>query len=228
MENNEDNFSGLSEGTEERFESSGEQLTEKTSDLSQPQTMDKKRKIAVVALGGITVVLLFAWSSQFKSQINKPFEYNPEEGTGNDNVSFVQEDSEESLRAKDTDKDGLNDWDELNIYKTSPYLEDSDSDGYTDKDEILSNNDPNCPSGKDCGLNLEVEDNGESSVEPKAATTDTASDVGEISIKEQANLLRQALLDAGVPAESFANISDQELLLIYAESMNEAQTAQQQ
>src|SRR3989344_3458461 len=48
------------------------------------------------------------------------------------------------LSVKDTDGDGLNDYDELYIYKTSPYLEDSDSDGVSDSAEIQKGTNPNC------------------------------------------------------------------------------------
>jgi len=57
-----------------------------------------------------------------------------------------------ALQAKDTDGDGLSDYDELNRYKTSPYLKDSDSDTFDDKTEIASGNDPNCPAGQDCAI----------------------------------------------------------------------------
>ena len=56
----------------------------------------------------------------------------------------------DDLRLLDTDKDGLSDYDELNFYHTSPYLDDTDSDGYSDKDEIDNLDDPNCPKGYIC------------------------------------------------------------------------------
>ena len=37
------------------------------------------------------------------------------------------------LSTRDTDQDGLSDFDEINIYQTSPYLKDSDSDGVDDQ-----------------------------------------------------------------------------------------------
>lgn len=54
------------------------------------------------------------------------------------------------LRQKDTDLDGLSDYDELYIYGSSPYLKDSDSDGVSDPDEIAAGTDPSCKTGEDC------------------------------------------------------------------------------
>src|SRR3989344_2262751 len=46
------------------------------------------------------------------------------------------------LSKKDSDQDGLSDYDELYLYGTSPYLPDSDSDGVSDKREIATGADP--------------------------------------------------------------------------------------
>ncbi len=54
------------------------------------------------------------------------------------------------LKQKDTDFDGLNDYDELYTYATSPYLKDSDSDGINDAQELNRGSDPNCPEGQNC------------------------------------------------------------------------------
>jgi hypothetical protein len=54
------------------------------------------------------------------------------------------------LRDADTDGDGLTDYDELYVFRTSPFLEDSDSDGTNDGAEIAAATDPNCPKGRTC------------------------------------------------------------------------------
>ncbi|MSR84851.1 hypothetical protein EXS71_00175 [Candidatus Uhrbacteria bacterium] len=53
-------------------------------------------------------------------------------------------------KQKDTDHDGLSDYDESYVYHTSPYIGDSDSDGVPDTVEVAQNSDPNCPQGKTC------------------------------------------------------------------------------
>ncbi len=62
---------------------------------------------------------------------------------------------EEEQKTKDTDGDGVSNWDELNVYRTSPYLDDSDSDGLFDGVEIAQGTDPNCPKDRDCQLRLD-------------------------------------------------------------------------
>jgi hypothetical protein len=61
-----------------------------------------------------------------------------------------QQEVVEALKLTDTDQDGLNDYDELNIYRTNPYLEDTDSDGIDDATEIAQSSNPNCPKGSNC------------------------------------------------------------------------------
>ena len=42
----------------------------------------------------------------------------------------------------DTDKDGVSDWEEINVYHTNPYSKDTDQDGIPDLTEILKGTDP--------------------------------------------------------------------------------------
>jgi hypothetical protein len=56
----------------------------------------------------------------------------------------------EILQQTDTDQDGLSDYAEIYLYKTSPYLADTDSDGVTDAIEIAQGENPNCPRGENC------------------------------------------------------------------------------
>ena len=49
---------------------------------------------------------------------------------------------------KDTDGDGLSDYDEIFTHNTDPTKADTDGDGFNDKDEIDANKDPNDPNSK--------------------------------------------------------------------------------
>jgi len=56
----------------------------------------------------------------------------------------------ELLKKQDTDVDALNDYDEMYVYKTSPYLKDTDGDGTEDGLEISMGGDPNCAPNMPC------------------------------------------------------------------------------
>jgi hypothetical protein len=189
-----------------------------------PAPLGRNQKIAAAVLILFAVAVLGMWSRQFKKSITQPFAYTPDE-TNSPTGDLVsgQENSEEGLKSKDTDGDGLSDWDELNLYNTSPYLEDSDSDGFTDKQEIDSGNDPNCPTGRDC-YGVEVVDN---------SNTKSNNLVNQLNIQEQqqelqdvlsgqgdADTLRQMLLDAGMDKNILDQISNEDLLKSYQETLN--------
>ncbi len=116
-----------------------------------------------------------------------------------------------SLTAKDTDSDGLNDYDELYRYQTSPYLADSDSDGAQDRDEVTDGKNPNCPEGQTCTpIALESAANAQTPTTNSA----TASVAGEnVSLAD----LREALRSAGAPATTLDAMSDDELRALYRE-----------
>ena len=112
-----------------------------------PQTiknLPRQQKIAVVFLAIFGILIIVFWGLQFSTKLNKPFSIGK-----NLKPSTNATTTDPSL--KDSDGDGLSDYDEVNIYHTSPYLEDSDSDGITDNQEVTQGSDPNCPSGKVCG-----------------------------------------------------------------------------
>jgi len=140
--------------------------------------------------------------------------------------------SDTALKNKDTDQDGLSDYDELNIYGTSPYLPDSDSDGFTDSQELESGNDPNCPTGQNCRSsqivppdqqqqvldNLGVEQFGQLLDKPTTDKTSSPSssalDLNSLTPEQ----IRKILLESGdITQEQLDQIDDEALLKIYKE-----------
>jgi len=112
------------------------------------------------------------------------------------------------LKQKDTDGDGLNDYDELNLYKTSPYLPDTDSDGTPDGVEVQNSTDPNCPTGQDCSLT--ASDNSQAAVSLPASADNLTADQ-----------LRSMLLQAGLTQEQVNAVDDATLKQMYAEVLQE-------
>lgn len=144
----------------------------------------------------------------------------------------------EESKTKDTDGDGLVDYDELYVYKTSPYIVDSDSDGFSDKQEVYSNNDPNCPAGENCGVILAtsdaeaVKDDGNNALavallgEEQVALMeeyDFESDEDVTAFFQQATLdqIRSALLIAGMTQEQLDLIDDETLRAYFDGSLED-------
>ena len=123
-------------------------------------------------------------------------------------------DREQEQKNTDTDGDGLSDFDEINIYATSPYLTDSDADGIDDASEITSGTDPNCAPGGDCrGVRL---------ITPTTKISDLFPEFSgsEITLKDKTiQEFRQILLEQGFDAEALAEIDDEVLLIILEESL---------
>lgn len=118
------------------------------------------------------------------------------------------------LREKDTDQDGINDYDEFYVYQTSPYLPDSDSDGIKDAAEIAANTDPNCKQGDNCFSSNE-----------QAVGAQDSQNLEDLAIRGQitAPQIRQLLLEAGAPAEEVNQLSDEDLLIQYQQLLTQSQ-----
>mgnify|MGYP000904688269 CR=1 FL=1 len=112
---------------------------------------DNRHKIGLAFLFVALISITSLWIIQLRRNISGPL-YGPITGANSvlPNTNTQEQGNDAVLKTKDTDGDGLTDWDELNLYKTSPYLNDTDSDGFSDKAEIDSANDPNCPKGQEC------------------------------------------------------------------------------
>ncbi|MDO9399423.1 MAG: hypothetical protein Q7T79_01930 [bacterium] len=195
------------------------------------QPLGRKHKIAAGILVVFGVFVLVAWTIQLKNSISSPFAY---KGDGQNQLNNITtENSDEILKTKDSDKDGLSDWDELNLYKTSPYLEDSDSDGFSDKQEVDSGKDPNCPAGRDCNvdqINQQATTTINSDINNVNAVIGTQpvvapnSNIGNVvapaSGQPDVATLRQLLLQQGMQKEVLDKISDKDLLDSYEETLN--------
>ncbi len=205
------------------------------------RSLGKDQKIALGALAAFVLLMVIAWSIQFKRSLTEPFAYKGDNSVAGDTASST--DNEAALKSKDTDGDGLSDWDELNIYHTSPYLEDTDGDGIPDGVEIKNGTDPNCPEGKSCfkenqaavsgGTGSSSDMNGrnyldvlnqlnalENSQNSAASNVSSSPDKllgGGYSAAE----LRQSLLASGMDEKTLSQFSDDEIIKIYKDSIKQ-------
>jgi len=200
--------------------------------------LSKQQKISLISLGIFTVLIMIFGILQFRYNLYSPFDYSRQIATNQKNNSGAVSITTVDLTKVDSDNDGLNDYDEINVYSTSPYLEDSDSDGFGDKDEILNSTDPNCPAGSVCTQISASTDSSESAT--TIATPDSLSDTSvdsSLTAEDQAALdmlsgksdpavLRKLLLDNGMNKVDLDKISDEDLLASYQESLKNQEASQ--
>lgn len=202
-----------------------------------------EQKLAITSLSVCCLFLVFGGMSQLRSNVRKPFLVSRQNLTRAIQIRTQNFENDEKtqgeLKLKDTDRDGISDYDEQYIYLTSAYLADSDSDGASDAEEIAQNEDPNCPQGKDCfdlqasvpqaatstfvaeaDANLAAVRSGaqppqtgveEFIVNPKVPESMTAEDT-------RAYIRSQGLL----PADQLATLSDEAVMQAYRMSYQEA------
>lgn len=155
-------------------------------------------------------------------------------------------------KATDTDSDGLSDYDEKNVYGTSPYLSDSDSDGLDDRTEVTSGTDPLCKTGTKCvggvadagefvpttGSNLfqgQVSDPGEPPVPPSGVGGDSTLSSGAVSgemtaadIEQLKSLpveqIRTLLISSGADSAIIGAMSDAELKQTFLDLLDSTTT----
>jgi hypothetical protein len=206
---------------------------------------DKRHKVGLSLLIVAIIAITSLWVVQLRRNIISPLYAGSQ---NNQSVAANQPTQNEiDLKLKDTDSDGLNDWDELNLYKTSPYLADTDSDTFPDKQEIDSNNDPTCPQGQSCAsttsiTNTETESSfsnsslenllnntvsGTATISP--TTTPSTEETKTLSVDEKKALrdafgvnpnakdLRQFLLQAGMNQKTLDGLSDEQIVATFNE-----------
>lgn len=156
----------------------------------------------------------------------------------------------EAQKRRDTDGDGLSDYDEIHTYETSPYLADTDGDGIADNIEIATGQNPLCAKGQACsGATIDYSTLGQP--KPFFGTTSTGSDsdqllasfqrgiedskkqvagdTGSTSTLLQPSLIRdpaeirKAIQASGKIDMSLVNaLSDEQLLQLYDQALNDA------
>lgn len=182
-------------------------MDERHEPFSQTEETQPNRRIfgAIFVLGAAALVL---GGMQILNTIRSPFR----SIDSSSNISTVSAQVNE-LSSRDTDGDSVNDFDELYVYQTSPYLADSDSDGIDDATEIGAGTNPNCPTGQNCSA-IAVTDPGLSNTNGANSNVNAAQLEGT---SLSADELRVALRNAGAPAATLEGLGDAELLELYEE-----------
>ena len=179
--------------------------------------LPRSKKTAVILLSTIAVAILITWFWQFNSRINNPFNPTPDEkslAAANKEIDAAAE------RTRDTDHDGLSDFEETNNYQTSPFLEDTDGDGINDGQEIALGKDPLCPEGSDCSLSGSNANSAATSTEVSVKTPEEINQdllLKALSGSSDAASLRTLLIQNGASSEDLSKISDADLMASYAE-----------
>lgn len=188
---------------------------EKKADLKLSSKLPREQKVAVVFLAILGIAAIVLWVFQAGAQLSRPM-------GGGKIPKVVETEAGQETDSKDSDKDGLTDYEETNVYNTSPYLEDSDSDGISDFQEIKQGTNPNCPEGENCGATTAETNNNQIinnlNNEITISSEQTVSDQylsGEVTPA----LLRQVLLQSGYDQATLDKLSDEDLMKSYQEAV---------
>ncbi|MEK7653052.1 MAG: thrombospondin type 3 repeat-containing protein [Patescibacteria group bacterium] len=199
----------------------GDFLLSRFSRWPKEERSKKEKILANLVLVAAFAGLLFGFFN-LTYRIKNPFDYlfknnNANTNSGKECASGNCEEEKKlaallALKVKDTDEDGLPDYDELYTYKTSPYLADSDSDGFSDKEEVDKGFDPNCPGKESCFTSGGGAATGETGT-PTFGVTPNTQMAGVTP-----DLVRQLLVQAGATQEQVAALSDTELMALFQEA----------
>lgn len=231
-----------------------ENATESGSIRMRWKKLNTEQKIAVIALVIGASFVFFVSALRVRHGVYAPFlvsvsDYQAKRDLLKDPIA-----ENEALQKRiDTDGDGLSDWSEVNIYKTSPYLWSTAGDKIPDNVKIAAGINPLCKSGEDCtigALNLNlattslpydinaVQDTSGllndvlMGVSPGAASYQDAAESAGVDLETMKSqiptdpaVIRKAILETGkVTKEDLDKITDEELLKLMNEAVLELET----
>lgn len=196
-------------------------------DTTQPKQprLTKEQKTGFVLLLAFALLTIGLGILQIRNTMYYKFALNSK-------VSSVIQDqvnTVDALRFRDTDRDGLSDFDELYVYGTSPYLPDTDSDGILDGEEVKKGSNPLCAQGEDCGMAPDeaILASLTSTTIPadlQAPPTQSIVDL-QTAITDPVQIRKLLLESGGLKKELLDNITDDQLLLMVQEMMGTSSTA---
>ncbi len=185
-------------------------------------TLTKEQKIGFSLLLVFAVVAVGLGFLQIRNNLYAPFALN------NTIPNTLKNDinTPDALRYRDTDHDELNDFDELYVYGTSPYLYDTFSYGMSDK-QVITEGLALCPKGE-CTDATTASSAGVVSSTPVVATEppEGLTPAAFAAALQDPAQIRAMLLQAGVAEADLKKVSDADLLSTVAEAMSASSTAE--
>ncbi len=206
-------------------------MDEEQNQAAPVRTLSKEQKI------GFTLLLIFAILSvglgflQLRNTLYAPFALNTKVTTPvRDQINTI-----DALRYRDTDEDGLSDYDERFSYHTSPYLYDTYGYGMSDK-LVVEKGLPLCGhAGKDCTditADAAPTSTALTNLVPDQPSTSTLSEnstpsdvLGINQIVQDPAMLRQMFIQAGMDQKALSKISDADLIKAVNEMVNTSSSA---
>ncbi|MCD6442097.1 hypothetical protein J7L24_00925 [bacterium] len=175
---------------------------------------NKSKAFQIFCLSTLGLFVLVLGFFQIRGAIYGPFE-----GFGKsrkeEKTTLTQEEIlsilSEHAKQEDTDKDGISDYDEVYVYKTSPYIQDSDSDAFSDQEEIEAGSDPLNPNSTPYRQDKDAESN---------LSEDSMPEVPE-NEQFSSEDIRNFLIQAGIAKEIVDNINDNDLKKLYNDTKEE-------
>jgi hypothetical protein len=188
-----------------------------------PTQNRRKEKINSILILAVGIFALLFSAGSFMVSINNPFADVLKQGAEQDKISALQQQAALlAQQTQDTDGDGLSDYDEINKYKTSPYLSDSDSDSIDDKSEILRGTDPNCPEGQQCFNTNPTPDENSLALAGSVDTIPTlTTDVQSAGIAITPAYIRDLMVQNGVDSTELKDVSDSDLMTEFAQFLQD-------
>lgn len=200
-------------------------------------TPEQKQQLTITLFGVVSLLIILLAFLQMRNNLYAPFsKQTPPLARGGVNAATGLDADALRLKSQDTDQDGLSDYEELNQYRTSAYLKDSDGDGLDDKTEVVGKTDPNCPKGRGCGISSDQQGatnnqltptsilplgsgGGNFSPLPGRGEQEGGSPIDYI---QQAAVIRQLLVKAGLDPNLLKKFDDKSLVELYNDSVKES------
>ena len=210
-------FAGKDEGIEEFLgDDDGDQddgeVKESENDLERKANLKKAISVAGILVFGIGV-LIFG-GLRLQGMIEGSFKGYGHTNYANEDANSANmriDDEVVAMRGRDTDGDGLSDYDETYVYMTSVYIDDTDSDGVSDFEEVSVGDDPLCPQGADC-----YGDVGETEKQ-RNKEIEGGTNVDGVDLEK----VREMLIEQGVDSEVVMAVDDETLLQMYQATVEE-------